>query len=347
MRSFYNRPAGLKGIPESTVYRQKATKSLAKMYANDRAGCCVISGKMHALGVWSANDLGAEKQLISTDTEVLEQYRSICGPGDNGCYINAVLDHMVETGLKVAGKPHKIDGYVAVDAFDPAMVKTAIHLFGGVTLGIELPSDWLNTRDGELWDVTSSRSVGGHDVQGVDYVKEGVIVSTWGRLNCITWAALESKRYVDECYAVLAPSWYNDDRLTPSGVDVEGLKKALEDFAAGVLPDPPEPPPLPPPVPVPPPPVYWYPTYRITGSVTPGSGLLSGEPITLDLKVKPEPPIVNHWDEPRGKIDWAKFLELLITYLPLIIDMFNQGKTVQEVKAIIERRLRADLDQLT
>ena len=42
--------------PASVDYGGKAAASIARMYLNDTYGDCVIAGKAHELGVWSAND---------------------------------------------------------------------------------------------------------------------------------------------------------------------------------------------------------------------------------------------------------------------------------------------------
>jgi hypothetical protein len=221
------------------------------MYLNDRYGCCVISGKMHSLGVWSANDLGAEHVVLATDNEVEQQYRSICGPGDRGCQINLVLNHMRRNGLRAGNALYRIDGYVRVDNTNKLQTQVAQVLFGSNTVGVRLPEAWTKS---SVWDLTSSRILGGHDVSVVDYDEEGVFVSSWGRLYGMTWAAWSSRDYVQEYYAILAPLWYGNDQLSPLGIDVKALKAALAALGEGHLPDlPPSPGPGPEPAPPPPP----------------------------------------------------------------------------------------------
>lgn len=333
--NYLDRPKLLRSLPESLDYWSKAKASLDRMYLNDRYGCCVISGKMHQLGVYSGNDLGAAGLVLADDREVLRQYESICGPGDNGCYIQEVLDHWRTRGLVAGGKTHNLDAYCGVDAADLVCLKTAVKLFGSVTLGIDLPSTWLDTGDGDLWDITSGRSVGGHDVPAVGFTKAGLVISTWGGLRTITWAALESGRYVDECYVQLAPEWYNDDRLSPAGVDVAGLRKALNDFANGILPDDPTEPPVP--VPPSPPPAYWYPDYQVTvegnlpAAVGGGVIQLRGEAVPM---VGPGRGPGGAGD-PNQAIPWALILALAAKYLPIILAGLAAGKTWLEILADI------------
>jgi hypothetical protein len=240
-------------LPASTNYAAKAGPSLKQIYMNDQLGCCVISGKFHALGVWSGNDSGTP--IVATDQEVVSAYHTICGPGDNGCNIGDVLDYWKASGIKMGGQVHKIDAYVEVDPSNQDEVKAAIYLFTGLPLGLNLPSAWENVDDGGIWDVPSgfgARIVGGHDVEAVDFNETGVVISTWGGLRTITWAAMANSRYVEEAYAVLSPDWYGSDKLAPCGLDVATLQADLAKLGGGVIPsiDPPAPVPTPTPVPV-------------------------------------------------------------------------------------------------
>jgi hypothetical protein len=76
-----------------------------------------------------------------------------------------------------------------------------------------------------------------------------VLISTWGGLRTITWSAFQARTWVSELYCLLAPLWYNNDRLAPNGVDVATLQADLAKLSGGVIPDV-----GPPPGPVPPPP---------------------------------------------------------------------------------------------
>ncbi len=97
-------------LPTSINRRDAAAKSIARMYLNDQLGDCVIAGKGHALGVWSANDSDSGGVVLATDAEIKQQYQAICGPGDNGCVITNVLDVMRSKGFQAGGKLYKIDG---------------------------------------------------------------------------------------------------------------------------------------------------------------------------------------------------------------------------------------------
>jgi hypothetical protein len=281
--------------PAAVDYSAQAMPAIRQMYLNDQYGDCVIAGKMHALGVWSGNDTDHDPPgtVVAKDQEVLSQYHQICGPGDNGCVIADVLNWWKTKGLQAGGKTYKIDGFVSVNNRDPLEVKVALYLFGGLTIGVNLPNDWLNTDDGGIWDVTRSQIVGGHDVRCVGYNTTGVIISTWGGLRTITWAAFTSTAWVEECYVELAPLWTGNDKLAPCGVDASTLAADLAKLGGGVIPDvgpvdpPPEPPepPTPPEPPVPPAPEpIPPPPWAVTGTVTIPSGILGRRPVTVPLE---------------------------------------------------------------
>lgn len=245
--SFFDELRATGKAPDSVDYYTKAAQSIARMLGNDRLGDCVIASLLHRLGVYTANDPDSGGIVVATDQEAVSQYRDFCGPGDRGCNIADVLDIARSAGYVAAGKRYKIDAYVSIDWTRKELVKAAIDLFGALCLGINLPSAWTQN---SIWDVTNTAIVGGHDVPAVGYGdgvtvlasnKDGVVIASWGRLYLITWPAFTSTRWIEECYAILSPNWYNNDRLSPGGVDVEALKADLAKLAGGVIPDVPDP----------------------------------------------------------------------------------------------------------
>ena len=237
--------------PPATVnYAAKAMASIQRAYLNDAYGDCVIAGKYHAEGVWTGNESGPSGIALGTDQEVYSAYQTICGPGDNGCLITAVLDYFRDNGLTFSGALKKIDGYVSVDWTNKLEVQVALYLFGAITIGINLPSAWTSNA---IWDVTNTPIVGGHDVTCVGYDDQGVQVASWGRLYTITWAAFLKTSWLEEAYVMLAPDWYANNKLAPSGVDAEMLAADLAKLGGGSIP-PIGPTPVPPPSPGPEPP---------------------------------------------------------------------------------------------
>ncbi len=225
--------------PQSVDYTPKAAAAIAQVYGNDQYGDCVIAGKMHAIGIATGNELGVP--AVGTAQEAVDQYHRICGGGDNGCVITSVLDYVQSNGLIVGGKVHKIVGYVAVDWTNKLEVQTAIYIFGTLTIGIALPSAWMNS---EIWDVTSSQIIGGHDVTVAAYDEKYVWVLTWGGIRKMTWAAFLSKNYVDECYLPLYEDWAIKDGVAVNGIAIATLEDDLVKIGNGTIPpiDPVDPP---------------------------------------------------------------------------------------------------------
>lgn len=252
--NYIDLPSAAGSLPTSINRRDKAAASIARMYLNDRYGDCVIAGKAHMLGVWSANDDDSPGIVLATDQEILAQYKSVCGPNDQGCIITSVLDYMKAQGMVCGGQRYKIDGYVAVDWTSPDVVKTVQYLFAASPIGINLPQAWTTSA---IWDVTNTRIVGGHDVTVIDYDENGVYVASWGRIYLITWRAFTSTKWIEEMYAILGPLWYGANKRTITGFDASSLANDLVKLGRGEIPpidpNPPVPPGPNPPVPPEPP----------------------------------------------------------------------------------------------
>ncbi len=228
-------------LPASTNWREKAGASIARVYLNDRYGDCVFASKAHGYGVWSANDSDSGGIVLATDAEIQQQYFAYTGGADNGANISEVLDYCKSPGFTLGGKKYKIDGYVSVDNTKKDLIKAALLIFGGLCIGIDLPSAWTNSA---VWDVTNSGNVGGHDVLLIDYDDTGIYLSSWGRIYRMTWPAAMSTKWITEMYAMLAPLWYNADSIAPCGLKVDVLREDLTKIDGGIIPDiaPPAPP---------------------------------------------------------------------------------------------------------
>lgn len=334
-------------LPARVSWQDKAMDSITRMYRNDAQGCCVISGKAHFIGAVTGNDPDHVPAGVveCADSEIDQTYRNWCGPGDNGCNIENVLRRFVSDGMPFNGTRRKIDGYAAVDWTKRDLVKAAIYCLGGLCLGINLPSEWTNSA---IWDVTSSRIVGGHDVQCVGYDDQGVQISSWGRIYTITWAAFLSTRWLEESWAMLAPDWYGADKKAPSFFDVVGLRQAMAAINQGNLPDDPTPIPVPtPPIPVPVPPTpIPVPSHErlkvvLTGSFPAGMwGTMT--PVTLTGDAVPYPAGLTYGNgldsavaqlasSLRGAIPWTTILALVWKLAPIIAADLAAGKTPAQI----------------
>ena len=307
-------PAGGAWVPPEIVdWSPKALESIGRDFGNRDWGNCVIAGKAHALGVWTGNDSDSGGEVVATDDECVREYHRVCGPGDPGCYIGAVLDEMVRNGLTLGGQKRKLDGYVAVDAGNPSMVKAAIALFGSLCIGLEYLQAWQSSN---VWANVNSPSLGGHDISAVSYDPRGVVVMSWGARYLIPWDTMGNSRIVQECYAMASPNWYNGDRVAPSGLDVPGLRAAFAALAGGHLPDVP----VPPVPPVPPRPAY---NLSLTGTID-GNGAvcITGQAAP---PVPAPPPDAWTW-EARTAVELAMMRAVLFARMD--IETRVEGKTL-------------------
>ena len=186
---------GLPAAPATVDYSGAAASALARMYANDRLGCCVVAGGAHLRGVTSGN--AGETCVTFTDEQIVAMYGAIGGyvPGDpstdQGCDELTALSYLTATGYPDGVK---LSGSASVDAASPDEVRSALWLFENVIFGMELPDAWVTpmpSSRGFIWDVAGDPvPSNGHCVVGVGYTEQGVIISTWGMLGLITWAAV-------------------------------------------------------------------------------------------------------------------------------------------------------------
>lgn len=212
-------------IPTETNFRLKAVKSLGTMLGNNAHPNCTIVGAGHAVGVWSANDKDSSGEILMTETEAVSQFKAIAGPNARGAYMPYILNHWLKYGLIMSKKTRKIDGWVKVKHKNHELVKTAIYQLGGLQLILKVPKSFLSN---DIWKYSGPTTIATHNVAVVDYVKDGLVVSSWGRLYKLLWEALDY--YGRECYAVLSPSWYGKDNLSPVGFKTDELKIALKNL---------------------------------------------------------------------------------------------------------------------
>lgn len=330
----------LKTTPKPAVdWYTKARESIARMYLNDRYGCCVFSGKAHNLGIWSANDPDSAdgRTVLATDQEIYDQYFAYTGGRDVGAVIFQVLDYMIAKGFQAGGKRYKLSGWVSADWRSKELTQIGIDLFGCASIGFNLPNAWTNE---VVWDVTNSQIIGGHDVSPCGYGTnvlgtnaDGVVVSSWGRLYLITWAAWTSSRWLDELYFMVPEFlWTGLDQRAPSGVDFGKLKEALTLIGGGTVPPLPEPTPTPPPVP-PVPPVPPTPPTPPVPTVFPNYKGTLRVPLLGNLEINLSP--VATGDGPMAMVDWHI---IAIDIGKLLTDVGNEnwGEIFADVYKILQ-----------
>jgi hypothetical protein len=229
----------LPAAPASCDWTKALTGDNLGMLLNDRIGDCTCASAGHMIDCWRANAEG--RAMLDSDfvqdPDVLAAYEAIAGydsntgANDNGAAELDVLRYWQQTGI--AG--NRCSAFVAVDPNDLDHVRLACWLFGGVYLGVNMPS----SADGQFsagqpWDTSwwPYPIVGAHAVPMLAYDDTGLTVVTWGRTQPVTWRWFQ--KYCEEAWAVLDPGWciarYGQPpgpALSPSGFDMATLTADL------------------------------------------------------------------------------------------------------------------------
>jgi hypothetical protein len=205
------------------------------IYLNDKLGDCVIAAAAHMIQQWT---FYAGHPSQPSDADVLAGYEDVGGyqPGnpstDNGTNMLDFLNYWRQTGL--AG--HKIAAYLMVDWTDDVEVRQAIHLFGNLYFGIQLPvsaqgqDKWIVPDGGIYGPDGQPGSWGGHCIPLVASSPETRTCETWG--TTLKMSHNFSDDYGDEAYVVLSQDWINSSGLSPDGFDFAQLRADLAEVTA-------------------------------------------------------------------------------------------------------------------
>ena len=199
------------------------------MYGNDTLGDCTCAAAGHQIQAWTAD--AQKKEVDVSDAAVLTMYEAVSGyrPGhpdtDNGAVELDVLKYWRKTGIG----GHRIGAFMAVSPQSTMLVKDGVYLFGSIYTGIELP---ITAQRQKVWDVPPGGAVGngypgswgGHAVPVLDYGMRGLTCVTWGALQQMTWAFVQT--YMSEAYAILSQDFLNAGKA-PNGFDLAQLQADL------------------------------------------------------------------------------------------------------------------------
>lgn len=187
------------------------------MYGNDNLGDCTIAAAAHMIELWSRLRGKATDPREST---VVAAYKKL-SPKDEGCVMLDVLNYWRKTGFA----NHKLYAFVALNLRNSEHIKLGVSLFGGVYLGVNLPtSAQAQTGPGKVWDVGSAAGGwGGHAINVVGYDATGLDVVTWGMVQRMTWGFWNM--YADEAYACLTADWREPPTI--NGIDFAALQTEL------------------------------------------------------------------------------------------------------------------------
>ena len=196
------------------------------MLMNDRLGDCVVAGRLHAKMV---QQLANGIPYFPSDNDALKEYEIVGGydpsnpSTDQGCSMAAMMKYLAKIG--------EIGAYVLVDTNDHETIKQAIHLFGGMLVGWQLPKSLDDYS--RIWQVPADLngdnapgSGGGHCtfIPGYDQNVLGNI--TWGQRIAATWAYHDA--YIEEKWVWVSKYWCVNPAKAPNGIDMETLLADLQ-----------------------------------------------------------------------------------------------------------------------
>lgn len=224
--------------PDSLSYADIAKASLARMYCNDKYGCCVVAALAHARGVTSAN-AGAEVQFA--DPDILTMYNWFSGgtfnqsdpSTDQGCDEGTALSVASSRGFTDGVK---LSGFIGIDGTNWEEVKIAVFLFECLMSGQGLPESWITPfpMPGTILDVGTPVPTNGHAMAHPGYTADGKLqTATWGMSDI--WETKEAVAKVaspaggGELWAFLSPDIISRaSQKAPNGFDAATLLVDLQ-----------------------------------------------------------------------------------------------------------------------
>ncbi len=185
-----------------------------KMLANDRCGCCVVSGAAHEHAIWTR--AARQPPAGFDDASVVNEYRTASGwngirndPSDTGLDMEIYARRRRSVGIIDANHvAHNVVAYADIGkSFDN--IAKAVYIFGAVGLGVRVPQSALvQFNMQQPWSVMSGSNVmGAHYLPAVGLNSPHDLVGvTWGRLQAIeeTWI---------ETFVEIAIAYITDDFL--------------------------------------------------------------------------------------------------------------------------------------
>jgi hypothetical protein len=253
----YTSRALISAVPATVDYLSQVTSGWP-MYGNDTLGDCTAAAAGHLEEVWS--NYGQGRTVTVTDNAVLEFYSACSGyvPGRPDTDQGAVMQDCLKVWRTPGVGGHEIAAFFAVNPTNHDLIRTALYLFGGLYVGVNLPVIAQDQfEQGVPWDVVRNDGGldGGHCIHlGAASTTGNYAVTTWGQVQQVTpawWG-----RYVEEVWAPVSAEWVRAG-LSPEGLDVATLNADFQALTGqpGPFPPavtPPAPTPTPGPTPTPP-----------------------------------------------------------------------------------------------
>ena len=211
--------------PPQAVDWTKGITSFGEMLNSD-LGDCTCAGLGHAVQIWSAN---TSKEITVPDSAILSAYESWCGYNpsdpstDQGGVELDVLTDFRRDGLS----GHKLLAFADPNVSNLDEVRTAINLFGGIYIGMNVPNFIMDAVP-QVWDtVADDKGIdGGHAVFVTGYDGTTFTFISWGEVYKMTVPYWD--RYVDEAHALIGQDWFETSGVDPTGLNLAQLQEDLK-----------------------------------------------------------------------------------------------------------------------
>ena len=230
LSEFVDRAAAWSPVP-AAGWEFAVPASALSMLGNDQWGDCGPAG---LLGQLQAQSYNAGRPLIPTTQDALNLYAQFgfninagpsgYNPTDNGTVLTDILAYAQNTGVTIGNTVHKIVGSAAVNISSVAELRWAAYTFGGLYMGLNLPSVCENNTTN--WNFGAGQAIaGGHCVDLLGEGAAGGKIRSWGMFIPGTWEFLAN--YLDEAYVIVTPDWLDAQGKSPAGLDLDGLLAAI------------------------------------------------------------------------------------------------------------------------
>ena len=205
--------------------------------SNTIVGNCVPVYGMHQDMLWTAM---AGKPVVYTDSEAVGLYTALTGwlpaDGGQGPGVDPLAFYNYWRTVGITGR--LLGAFTTVG---PGWAQTAISLFGGIGVGLELPLIWRVPDPPFVWDLPEGTGLpltgqwvpgswGQHMVLVCGYNALGVLLISWGRVYTMTWRAWNTFTVSGEVYCAIAKDMLGPNGTAPNGFNGLQLAADLEQF---------------------------------------------------------------------------------------------------------------------